>query len=149
MEFSQTREDVQHSTESAFTKVRSQGKCCPRVPFDQDSHTKNLGQDPCSFFPENRDQPMQSGHYHISGQECPTQRARNQLEINAQIACKVQVEELAREQYQSFQTGKLVDTDCINHPDLVPHRLNRSDVINVQVIINLKEVQRTLQMTIS
>ena len=32
-----TREEIQHSTLSSLTPVRSQDECCPRVQFVQDS----------------------------------------------------------------------------------------------------------------
>ena len=66
LEWAQTKKKVQHTAESAFTLVRSQGKCCPRVMFGQDSQPQNPRQDPCRFLPESRgDQPMQSRCYHI------------------------------------------------------------------------------------
>ena len=38
MELPQTREEIQHSTEPAFTPVGSHGKCCQTVLFEQDRH---------------------------------------------------------------------------------------------------------------
>ena len=65
LELSQTREEVQQSTQSAFTPVRSQGeyaftpvrlqgKCCARVLFVQDSQTQNPRQDSGRLLSESR-----------------------------------------------------------------------------------------------
>ena len=47
----QTRDKVQHHTEFAFTPVRSQGKCCPRVLFEQDDQPQNPRFDYGKFLP--------------------------------------------------------------------------------------------------
>ena len=38
---------------------------------------------------------MQSRHYHVSRQECPSQRIRKQVEMDAQIPHRLQAEEQA------------------------------------------------------
>ena len=126
LELSQTTDKVQHSTESAFTPVRSQGKCCPRVLLDQDSQPLNPRDDPERFLPESRgDQPMQSEHHPISRQQCPSQRIRKQVQMDSQIAHRLQAEEQSLKQYQTFQTFKQVDRDCVNYSAQVPHRQKR------------------------
>ena len=75
LELSQTSEEVKHSTQSAFTSVKSLGRCCPRVLFEQDTQSQNPRQDPGRSLPDSRgNQPVQSEHYPIPRQECPSQR---------------------------------------------------------------------------
>ena len=61
LELSQTREDVQYSTQSAFTPVKTQGKSYQRVLFEQGSQPQNPRQDSIRFLSENiRNQLRQS-----------------------------------------------------------------------------------------
>ena len=67
MELSQTREEIQHSRESAFTPVSSRSVHCPKVLFEQDSQPLNLNPELCRYFSERkRDQPRQRGQFYIS-----------------------------------------------------------------------------------
>ena len=50
LELSQTREEVLSSTQSASTPMKSQGKCCPRILFEQDNHPQILGKIQVGFF---------------------------------------------------------------------------------------------------
>ena len=85
-----------------------------------------LSQDPCWSLPESKvDQPMQSGHYHISEQESQIQRVRNQVEMDAQIAHRLQRKEQVKEQYQRFQTAKQADIDGIRYQAQALIRQNR------------------------
>ena len=56
--------------------------------------------------------------------------------MDAQVAHRLQAEEQAKEQYQSFQTARQVDIDCTNHPALAPYRQNRQNPILGQVRSN-------------
>ena len=67
----------------AFTPAKSQGECCPKVLFEQDKQSHYPRQDSYRFLPESRDnQPRQSKHYPIPRQEYPSQRIRDQLEMD-------------------------------------------------------------------
>ena len=89
LELSQTREEVQYSTQSAFTPVISQGKCCHRDLFEQESQSYNPRQDPSRFLPESRGgQPMEIEHYPNTREECPIQRSRDQVVLKLFIGYK-------------------------------------------------------------
>ena len=92
LELSQTRQEVQHSKESAFMPVGSQSKC-PRVLFEQDSQPQNPMQDPFRFLLGSRgDLMLQSRHCLIPIQECPSQGIRNQVEMDALIPHRLKSE---------------------------------------------------------
>ena len=76
-----------------------------KVLFEQDNHPQNPRWDLGRFLPESRvNQPRQSEQYPIPRQECPSQRIREQKEMDAQITCRLQVEEQSKEQCQNFHT---------------------------------------------
>ena len=47
---------------------------------------------------------MQVSTFLFPDKDCPTQRIRDQVEMNAQIAYRLQAEEQSKDQCQSFQT---------------------------------------------
>ena len=100
--------------------LKSQGKCYPRVLFEQYNQPQNPRQDLGRFLPENRgNQPRQREQYPIPKQECPSQRIRDPVEMDAQIAHTLQAEEQAKEQCQSFQRDRQVSQLAE-----IPHRQN-------------------------
>ena len=118
---SQTREEVQYSSQSAFTLVILQGNCCPRVLFEKDNQTQNSRQGLGRFLLQNRgNQSRQSKQYPIARWECPGQGIRDHVEIDAHIAHRFQKEQQAKGQCQSFHTDRQK-----NHSVLAPHRQTR------------------------
>ena len=53
--------DASTAVTKGLTSFRSQGECCPRVLYEQDSQPQDPRQDPGRFLPDRReDQAMQS-----------------------------------------------------------------------------------------
>ena len=120
LELSQTREEVQQSIQSVFIPVRSQGKCCPMIQSEQDNQQQNPSQDLDRFLPESRGkQSRQSEQYPIPRHECPSQRTRDQVEMDAQITPILQAEDQTKEQCQNSQRDRQV-----SHSIQAPHRQN-------------------------
>ena len=83
----------------AFIAVWMQNECCPWVLIEEESQLQNSGKGPCWCLSEKRGvQCGQRGPYQIPRQECSSQRIRDQVEMDAQIVCTLQVEEQAKEQ---------------------------------------------------
>ena len=88
---------------------------------------RSLGKSPVGYFKERgKINQYKADTIIFLDMNAPTQRVRNQVEIDVQIAHRLQ-EEWAKEPYQSFQTTKHTDTNCINHQALVPHGQNRQN----------------------
>ena len=109
LKLSQTKDDVQQSTQSAFTTVRSQGKCWPRLYFSKVMTNQILDKIWVGFFHKIEEIIQGKAKKHPKPkQKCPSQKIRDQIEMNVHITCRVQAEELAKEQCQSFQTDRKV-----------------------------------------
>ena len=68
---------------------------------------------------------MQSKYYSILRQECPSQRIRDHIETDTQIACRLQAEEQGKEKYQNCQEVRYMNRDCVNQSAEAPHMQNR------------------------
>ena len=55
-----------------------------------------------------RNQPLQNEQYFILRQEYPSQRVRDQTEMDAPIAHRLQAEEQVRDKYSNFQLVRQV-----------------------------------------